>query len=126
MIPSEFEIFGKTIKVELIKDLITMHGELGEARPDECEIRLQPPGEVLDVTKKPPEVLKIPNDIAEETFWHEVVHLVLYSVGEEELYENEKFVTLLSSGIYQVLKTSKFENKEPISLIETEEEADES
>ena len=38
------------------------------------------------------------------TLWHEILHAVLDDSGETELSKDEKVVTIISSGIVQVMK----------------------
>lgn len=43
--------------------------------------------------------------ILDHTFLHEVIHAILWEMGERRLYNNEKFVDLLSNLLCQVLRT---------------------
>lgn len=50
-----------------------------------------------------------------QTFWHEVVHGILDSMGETELSQNEKFVCTFSSFLNEVMQSAECEihNPEP-------------
>lgn len=41
----------------------------------------------------------------EQTFFHELIHAVLDSIGEDELNENERFIDAFSNVFYQALNT---------------------
>lgn len=43
----------------------------------------------------------------ENTLWHEVVHTILDTMGEQELSRNEKFVCTFSGFLTEVLKSMK-------------------
>jgi len=90
-VPSETEILGLRIKVRLKKNLKfegvrvngLAHNALGliDLLSTNCKAML------------------------EGTYYHKIVHQILYSLEYERLNNNEKFVQGLSAGIYQVLKT---------------------
>lgn len=42
------------------------------------------------------------------TFWHEVVHCILDTMGEQELCSNEKFVCCFSSFLCEATKNAYF------------------
>lgn len=42
-----------------------------------------------------------------QTFWHEVVHGILDSMGETELSQNEKFVCTFSSFLNEVMQSAE-------------------
>lgn len=43
----------------------------------------------------------------DHTLWHEITHVILDHMGEEELSSNEKFVDLFGGLLAQVIKTLK-------------------
>lgn len=45
--------------------------------------------------------------IQEISVLHEVIHSVLFNIGEQELNSNEKFVECFTQAWYQVLKDNK-------------------
>jgi hypothetical protein len=49
----------------------------------------------------------INEDLVEQTFCHELVHAILYSMGENELCHNERFVQKFSLLLHQFEKTKK-------------------
>ena len=46
-------------------------------------------------------------DMKNSTIIHEIVHGILFHSGKQELNEKEDLVEILSSSIYQVLKSNK-------------------
>lgn len=44
----------------------------------------------------------------ENTFFHELVHLILDTMGETELSVNEKFVSTFASFLYGAIKSFKY------------------
>ncbi len=50
----------------------------------------------------------LPKEIKEQTVLHEVLHAVLWGLGEYELEENEKLVQSLATSLYQLSKENDF------------------
>jgi hypothetical protein len=96
-IPKKVKIMGKIIDVEWDKELVEKSDSTGEAHYRFNKIVLQP--NVKGYLRDQQEI-----DI---TFFHELIHFVLDSMEESDLRSNEKFVGLLSSMLYQVLKDNK-------------------
>jgi len=96
-IPKNFKLRGQTYKVAL-KDIIETEGAVGTARFLTNKIELQKThfGE------------KISTSQVESTFWHEAAHIILFSMDEHELNENEKFVNQLGVTLYELFNTLKF------------------
>lgn len=94
-IPKRFQLFGHTIDVNWCDDLLIRTNNVGEAHYNFNEIK-------LDVMHDRPESYK------EQVFLHEVLHLILNQIGEDELRENEKFIDLLASLLHQALTTMEY------------------
>ena len=43
-----------------------------------------------------------------ETFWHELVHVILHSMGEDKLNDNERFVEEFSHRLAKAIETARF------------------
>lgn len=43
-----------------------------------------------------------------ETFWHELVHVILHSMGEDKLNNNERFVEEFSHRLAKAIQTARF------------------
>ena len=99
MIPKYFYIFGEKIKVSFLKAIKNKEGDAyGVWLETENKIKL-----AKTVFKKPLE-----QDQMEQTYFHELTHVILDSIGEPNLSENEIFVDKFSKALYQVLKSSNY------------------
>lgn len=47
-----------------------------------------------------------------ETFFHEVMHIILDASGEEELSENEKFVNIMGKSWLEIYLSSVYDEKD--------------
>ena len=99
-IPKEFELFGHTITVEWRVDLIDKEGVMGMAHFRENRIDLQ------DLSTGAYKAR--PQDIAEVTFLHEVIHFALNFLRREEMEHDEALVNTLALCLHQVFKTAKY------------------
>ena len=97
-IPSRFMLGG--IEIEVIYDSVLLHKEdaLGQADYDNSRIYLQ--DNVQGVFRSKQEI--------ELAFFHELTHMVLHTVGERELRDNEKFVDAVSRIFHQAFKTANY------------------
>ena len=50
---------------------------------------------------------KYTQDEIDDTFWHEIVHAILYEMGHR-LYDDEKFVTEFAGHLAKAIKSAKF------------------
>jgi hypothetical protein len=113
-IPTEFVLFGNRFIVSLVPDLLKTEHIYGDANSDQRLIRLQPSGktliQIVDESGTnsffPIEVSK---EIVIETFYHELFHIILDSIGESELSANEKFVNLIGKSMLEVYLSSEYE-----------------
>lgn len=97
LIPTTFKILGHTVNVSFNSQRTDDKNALGCLEPDLNTITL------ADVSKGK----QMPKSSIEHTYLHEVVHLILSHMGEDDLYKNEKFVDLFAGLLHQVLSTSK-------------------
>lgn len=99
-IPSEFTIFGQTIKVVFKDNLIYEDDAKGMAKFRRNEIWLQS----LENDR--------PIEQLEKTYLHEVIHWILHLLSLGDIGDDERIVDTLACAFHQVLKTSKYlENK---------------
>lgn len=113
-IPKEFTLFGHKYKVVLEKDLITTEAAYGTASEDSKLIRIQDVGQVLktytdDDGKEEKVMLTITDEIVIETFFHEITHIILESMGEDKLSGNEKFVNIMGKALLEIYLSSVYE-----------------
>ena len=114
-IPKEFILFGHKYKVQIESDLFEKEDCYGCADEDLKLIRLQGVGEV---NRKYEEdgvvyeaVVKITEETVAETFFHEVMHIILDATGEETLSENEKFVNIMGKSLLEIYLSSVYEKE---------------
>lgn len=98
IVPKEFNLLGHTIAVKTNNDRMGDKHALGYCHPLHNKITL------ADTTDGKPLQLSV----IEHTFCHELVHLILNTMGEDELYKNEKFVDVFGGLLHQYLTTAKF------------------
>jgi len=91
-IPTSFQLAGRTWVVEQ-HELIDGNPDLyGDCDGSECVIRLK--------TGVRPEVLQ-------HTFYHELTHAICFSLGWEDMNEDEGKVDALANVMLQFLKTKR-------------------
>jgi hypothetical protein len=102
MIPKDFQIGGHKIKVS-IKDIVKGHDNveiLGLSSLNE---------NIINIAKSLNNgTTKLPLTTLEHTYFHELVHIILMYMNEDELNNNEKFVDTFAGHLHQILKTSKY------------------
>ena len=112
-IPKEFTLFGHKYSVVIKKDLFETENCYGQADDDLKQILLQDLGEVKKKYEEDGVVIENKMTITEETmietFFHEVVHIMLDASGEHELSENEKFVNIMGKAWLEIYLSSVYE-----------------
>jgi hypothetical protein len=96
--PKQFNIFGHTIKIRYSDILLQKSDNVGETFYRTNEIVLQ---------KNSRSVIR-PDTQIQQTYLHEVMHIIFNEIGEGELRNNEKLVDLIANALHQVLTTSKY------------------
>lgn len=97
-IPHSFQILGHTVSIVWDENRLDDLNAVGLA-----EVTL----DKITLTKKS-DGKTLTSDTIEHTYLHELVHTILKSMGENELYKNERFVDLFAGMLHQILKTSKY------------------
>lgn len=97
IIPEQFKLNGKTIKVIIDDDYCEQNELLGEADFTEKLITL-----CNKICKK-----RIKKSEKEKTYYHELVHMILDSMGKDRLKWNEDFVDLFALRLYEYEKTKQ-------------------
>ena len=112
-IPKEFTLFGHKYSVVIKKDLFETEDCYGHADDDLKQIVLQDVGEVKKIYEEDGKTIEANMIITEETmietFFHEVVHIILDASGEIELSENEKFVNIMGKAWLEIYLSSTYE-----------------
>lgn len=92
-IPKSFKMFAHEISVIEEKDMHKNDDVWGEARYRKGLIALEP---------------DIKQNYKEQTFCHELVHMIFHFLDERDLAKNEKLVSTFSELLYQFFETQKF------------------
>lgn len=97
-IPKEFQLFGRTIKIEY-----------DDRRCDDKNAYgLSEYGNQKIILSKFEGIDEIPKVKIEQTFLHELLHQILDTLCERDLSRNEQFVNNVSCLLHQALKTAKY------------------
>lgn len=97
IIPKHFYLFGEKIKVSILKEVDK--GRLyGQSDINQNKIRIA----------KTVRRAILNEDQKEQTYIHELVHMILDHLGYSELSTNEEFVDRLAKCLHQALKTSEY------------------
>jgi hypothetical protein len=96
LIPKCFSILGHTYNVVLSDNFLEVTGNLGSANHHTNAISVQKPTQAI-----------LSESQAEQTFWHEVVHVILYHMNAEELHKDEDFVDTFAGHLHQVIESMK-------------------
>jgi hypothetical protein len=117
-IPSSFILFGHKYKVEFCDTLHEKEDAFGIADEDRKLIRLQPKGKVFtiaevrddaDALQKTRVYFDITDECIVETFYHELMHIILDAIGEESLSKNEKLINMCGKALLEVYLSSTYE-----------------
>lgn len=93
-LPSKFELGGQTITV-ILKDGMSKNNAHGLSHYDAGEIW-------FDNQLKP-------EDLKGITFYHELMHFIFNTLGQETLRDNEGLVDSIGNLLYQAHKTMEFD-----------------
>jgi predicted SprT family Zn-dependent metalloprotease len=93
-IPRTVKLMGRTFKVTLVPNLKDEDGEMlwGDSLADAGYIRLNPAAQ---------------QDVLEQTFFHELTHVILEMAGKEKLSADEAFVDLMASLWHQAMTSRR-------------------
>lgn len=112
-IPKEFTLLGHKYNVVIRKDLFETEDCYGNADEDLKLIQIQDLGEVTKRYKEDGKMVErkliITEETMIETFFHEVVHIILDSTGELNLSQNEKFVNMMGKAWLEIYLSSVYE-----------------
>ena len=94
IIPERFQLHGQTLTVSYDKELSKRENLLGCASSGNNTVELLPPSEDNPLSK------------VEQTFLHELTHMILLAMEERELSNNEQFVDVFASLLHQAITSS--------------------
>ena len=93
-LPSSFQLGGQTINV-LLKDGLSKSDAHGLCRYDDGEIW-------FDSSIKP-------HDLKGITFYHELMHMLFNTLGQETMRDNEGLVDSIGNLLWQAHKTMEYD-----------------
>lgn len=94
-IPKQFNIMAHTITVSLDDDIALDDHRWGEINYNKGTIKLS-----QELASK-----KFPKSKVKDTFWHEVIHAILFYMDEAELNSNEDFISRFAYALNQVVES---------------------
>ena len=95
VIPRRFQLFAHDITVEYDKNLSVRDQYVGRSTPQLCKIVLQPANGGITRTQ------------VEQTYFHELVHIILNNMERDDLSGDERFVDVFASLLLQATVTSE-------------------
>lgn len=96
-IPIKLNVGGQEIEVKRV-----------ERGDDNCLGHCLVASGCIEVAIKYDRDREVSDSCKRNTFYHELVHAILYTMGEMELNNNEKFVCTFSSFLTEALTTAKY------------------
>lgn len=99
-IPESFYVFGKKFEVVFDSDTVQTYEAVGLAKFHQNKIVLTPSSDSFPRSQM---------DIL-TTLYHEIVHIVLSAVGEDELSNNETFVNMMGAALSQMVTSAIYED----------------
>lgn len=96
-IPRKIRVGDKWYSIEIV-EAMQEHGMLGEVNYPQQKIKI---GTKLKNRK-------VAKDEVQDTFWHELIHAILYDMGRYKLTKDEAFVSGLSSRLYKAIRSARF------------------
>lgn len=114
ILPSSIEIAGQRIGVQIVPELDGF-GHLGSCSCSEGVIKIA--CNIDDEGERKQSV-----DSMRNTYWHEVIHLILDNMGEEKLCANEKFVSCFAGFLTEATKKVVFLEKNKVGGLNNVEE----
>jgi hypothetical protein len=113
-IPTEFTLFGHRYTVTIEEDLFEKEQCYGVTDDDLKIVRLQKKKKVTkknidDSTKKVTDItFDLTDEVIIETFYHELVHVILSALGESKLSENEALVNMIGKAQLEIYLSSTY------------------
>lgn len=88
-LPKQVTIAGIDVEIVLNNNLIKSEKLVGSVDYEEQKIYLDP---------------NVGDDILLQTYFHELIHYILYVMGKHEMREDEEFTEAFSQLLYQTMK----------------------
>jgi hypothetical protein len=97
-IPKKIKVGNKAYSVEIVETM-RRKAEMGRVFYGDKKIELATHSNTCGRRFDPDEI--------NVTFWHELVHAILYEMGSP-LFHNERFVTQFANRLSEAIRTAKF------------------
>jgi len=98
-IPTKIRIGSKRYSIDVVESLL-QRGLMGNIRYEDQKIQI---GKQSNKTGR-----MFSSSEINESFWHELVHAILYDMDEHRLNRNEAFVTAFSRRLSDAIDSAKF------------------
>lgn len=98
-VPTTIRVGRHKYSIEVVEAMLRKR-EMGRAHYDTRRIEV---GRKSNTTGK-----RYSNTQVMDSFWHEVVHVILNEMGEHSLNRDEKFVTEFANRLTQAIRTAEF------------------
>ena len=112
-IPREFTLFGHKYVVEVVEDLFEKSNCYGTADEDLKKIHIQSKKTLKRTIKENGKEihhnLEMTDENFVETYYHELIHIILDALGEERLSKKEPFVNMMGKALLEIYLSSKYE-----------------
>lgn len=103
-IPKSFMLFGRKIEVVFDDDYCNAHGMHGQSSWSKGRIYL------LKFALEEGEKRELKDDQIEQNFFHELIHMILDTMGRCKLSNDEEFVSIFSGLLHQFTRTVDYGN----------------
>lgn len=97
-IPKRFHVGGQDIEVKSV-----------ERGDDNCLGHSRVAKGIIEIAEKYDRDETVSDRNKLNTFYHELTHAILYTMGETELNDNEKFVCVFSSFLTEAVRSFEYE-----------------
>ena len=97
-IPKRFKIFGQTIEVKFVDDLVQSHDNRGEAYYRRNQILIQADCKGVKTTREQ----------IEQVLLHEIIHILFNELREDVMRDNDPLVDRIASALHQVFQTAEY------------------
>jgi len=97
-IPKSFQLFGTTVNVVFNNNSLNQQSAVGTSEWVQSRITL------TDVHKGE----KVSEEVIDDTYYHEKVHIILDAMGKHNLSRDEEFVNVFSRLLRQSDVTAKY------------------
>jgi len=112
-IPSEFTLFGHKYVVDVQNDLFDTTQCYGTADEDLKKITIQSKKRIKRIIKEKGkdivQNLEMNDKNFVETYYHELMHIILDALGREALSRDEALVNMLGKAFLEIYLSSKYE-----------------